>query len=264
MAIDTSALTSRRSLLVGALGGTAAAIAASVAGAQRVLAAGSDGTPILVAGIYDDATDTTRIVNNTNVQPAFRVGNNQGGTGLEAFSGTGTGVLGSGNGIGVRGFTNDGKGVQADCYGATAMGVHSLSHSVAGTTYSVLSEAWSPAGLAVLGNNYATTGHAQGVQGTSDSPQGYASTGWARHGGTGIVGASGPTFPNGSVPANTGVYGYGQTGRGGVFQGKAAQVRLVPSTATSHPASGAAGDLFLDKSRRLWLCKGGATWKLIA
>jgi hypothetical protein len=38
-------------------------------------------------------------------------------------------------------------------------------------------------------------------------------------------------------------------------------LRLVPSTATTHPASGAAGDLFLDHSNRLWLCTGGTSWK---
>ena len=40
--------------------------------------------------------------------------------------------------------------------------------------------------------------------------------------------------------------------------------RLSPSTAASHPDSGAAGDLFVDKTGRLWFCKGGATWKQLA
>jgi hypothetical protein len=49
-----------------------------------------------------------------------------------------------------------------------------------------------------------------------------------------------------------------------VFKGGKAQLRLVPSTATTHPASGTLGDLFLDKNTRLWFCKGGSTWKQIA
>lgn len=53
-------------------------------------------------------------------------------------------------------------------------------------------------------------------------------------------------------------------GVGGKFTGKAAQVRLVPSAASNHPATGARGDLFVDKSGRLWFCKGGSSWKQLA
>jgi hypothetical protein len=47
-------------------------------------------------------------------------------------------------------------------------------------------------------------------------------------------------------------------GRGGVFQGKKAQVRLVASTATNKPSTGTRGDLFVDSSGRLWYCKTSA------
>jgi hypothetical protein len=56
-------------------------------------------------------------------------------------------------------------------------------------------------------------------------------------------------------------------GRGGVFKGLKAQIRLVASTATTKPATGTRGDLFVDKSGRLWYCKtGGSTtgWKQLA
>ena len=56
-------------------------------------------------------------------------------------------------------------------------------------------------------------------------------------------------------------------GRGGQFSGKKAQLRLIPSTATTHPAAGQAGDLFLDKTARLWLCTiagNPATWKRVS
>lgn len=61
-----------------------------------------------------------------------------------------------------------------------------------------------------------------------------------------------------------GVRGISTKGRGGVFKGGVAQLRLSPSTATSHPTSGAIGDLFVDSSGRLWFCKGATTWKQIA
>jgi hypothetical protein len=61
-----------------------------------------------------------------------------------------------------------------------------------------------------------------------------------------------------------GVQGESVNGRGGLFTGKVAQVRLLPSTAATHPASGLAGDLFVDASARLWFCKGGTTWKQLA
>jgi len=58
----------------------------------------------------------------------------------------------------------------------------------------------------------------------------------------------------------SGVYGQSDNGRGGRFSGKKAQLKLDPSAAATHPASGDAGDIFLDKSKRLWLCKGGTSW----
>jgi amino acid transporter len=72
--------------------------------------------------------------------------------------------------------------------------------------------------------------------------------------------------------AGAGVYGTGivgvrgesSSGRGGVFIGTAAQVRLSPSSASSHPASGSRGDLFVDAAGRLWFCKGATTWHQLA
>jgi len=56
----------------------------------------------------------------------------------------------------------------------------------------------------------------------------------------------------------------GSKGRGAVIVSNVAHMRLVPSAKTTHPTSGATGDLFVDKSRRLWFCKGGTTWKQLA
>ena len=56
----------------------------------------------------------------------------------------------------------------------------------------------------------------------------------------------------------------GSAGRGAVLISNVAQLRLQPSVLATHPASGQAGDLFVDASRRLWFCQGGTAWKQIA
>jgi len=48
------------------------------------------------------------------------------------------------------------------------------------------------------------------------------------------------------------------------FISNVAQLRLQPSTLGTHPASGQAGDLFVDASKRLWFCQGGTVWKQLA
>jgi hypothetical protein len=53
-------------------------------------------------------------------------------------------------------------------------------------------------------------------------------------------------------------------GRGGIFTGGKAQLKLHPSSASTHPTKGQRGDLFVDKSGRLWFCKGGTNWKQLA
>jgi hypothetical protein len=61
-----------------------------------------------------------------------------------------------------------------------------------------------------------------------------------------------------------GIYATSAKGAGGKFGGKTAQIQLVPSTAASHPASGSAGQLFVDSSKRLWYCRGGSNWAQLA
>ena len=118
-------------------------------------------------------------------------------------------------------------------------------------------------GVSVHGLKYVNTGPA--VKGENrHAGNGYAAV-------YGITNGSGPAvFGEGTAQGNgtsgvargtgSGVYGQSDNGRGGRFQGKAAQIRLKPSTTTTHPMSGQAGDIFLDKSKRLWLCKGGTSW----
>lgn len=251
MATDTSVPRSRRALLGAAAGAAAATVVGAVAGAQPAAAS----TQFL--HLVNDENIDTVISGKSKYQPGY------------PLSGDGIGVYGSSSSyVGVYGVSDEGEAVIG--ISGLGTGVHGVAGHVDSPAKNypcaVLGEANLPTGGSVLGNNYADSGIAVGTQGTSDSPKGMAAIGWARSKGTGVVGIStnGQNFPTASVPANTGVYGKAATGRGGVFAGGKAQLRLVPSAAATHPLSGVLGDLFLDKSGRLWFCKSGTHWKQIA
>ena len=53
-------------------------------------------------------------------------------------------------------------------------------------------------------------------------------------------------------------------GVGAKLTGKTASLLLTPSTAPTHPASGAPGSFFVDQSNRLWFCSGGPSWHRLA
>jgi hypothetical protein len=94
--------------------------------------------------------------------------------------------------------------------------------------------------------------------------------------GRGVVGVNGANTPRQLAGAGVlgkgehgvvGVRGMSDTGRGGVFSGGAAQVRLMPGSKSTHPASGNRGDLYADSLGRLWFCKvpgARAHWHQIA
>ncbi len=62
----------------------------------------------------------------------------------------------------------------------------------------------------------------------------------------------------------------GALGRGARLSGGAAAFQILPSAAATHPTTGKVGDVFLDKSARLWLCQKAssgstaAVWKQLA
>jgi hypothetical protein len=143
-------------------------------------------------------------------------------------------------------------------------------------------EGTSTSGFGVVGSSEQSVGvvgksnEASGVSGSSEHGAGVQGTTGEQ---AGVVGFYGPTVAVGVWPvARTGVFGWAhdphkssvgvrgssENGRGGVFEGLQAQVRLLPSTAKSHPTSGQMGDLFVDKNGRLWFCKGGQTWVQLA
>jgi hypothetical protein len=114
------------------------------------------------------------------------------------------------------------------------------------------------AGTGVVGINSAGAGH--GVEGLAGHA-GYGVYGVKLAGGTGDA-VHGDAFTSGA-----GVSGTSTSGRGGQFQGAAAAIRLVPTTASSHPTPGQAGDLVVDSSGRLWFCKktgNPGTWTQLA
>ena len=63
--------------------------------------------------------------------------------------------------------------------------------------------------------------------------------------------------------SGAGVQGSSTSGRGGIFSGAAAQVHLTPGKGATHPKTGQAGDLYVDKTGRLWFCAktGSKSWK---
>jgi hypothetical protein len=125
----------------------------------------------------------------------------------------------------------------------------------------------------VRGVNRGTAGLGIGVYGSHDG------AGWGVHGestsglgvngvgATGVYGTGSDVGVHGFSVAATGVLGTSDNGRGGIFRGAKAQIRLTAGTRTTHPTSGQRGDLYADSSGRLWFCKTSgtrATWKQIA
>jgi hypothetical protein len=315
MAIDTTNPRSRRDILVGALGGVAASIAATLAGAHRVLAAGDDGKTIHVGDSLTDVRSETLLENASNDNALLVVLGN--GAALTARSASSHAISGLGDtdhgivgttyasghaGVVGKGLAGHGSRDSTGVYGAvttdvvanpspnTAVfgynsepngtAVYGQATNMQSPTYGVVGTVLGQQGVAVIGRAVNEVAGGTGVWGQSNSGsgvgvRGYAWDGYGKNGrfGTGVLGSSGSHNLPPTPRANTGVmgaaggsgcvgvYGTAPTGRGGQFSGGKAQLRLMPSRATTHPSSGALGDLFLDKGGRLWFCKGGTVWK---
>jgi hypothetical protein len=131
------------------------------------------------------------------------------GTGPTGVYGTSTDANGNlSNGVGVRGISAGGLGVKGESTSYVGVGGYSTSYL--------------------------------GIFGKSLSDRGVAGVGP-----TGVYGAS--QDANGNMIAGIGVHGVSNSaGRGGVFEGGAAQVQLVPSTSSSLPQQGQRpGDLIV-------------------
>jgi hypothetical protein len=72
-----------------------------------------------------------------------------------------------------------------------------------------------------------------------------------------------PGTKGSTIGYGAGVEGQSVYGVGGRFAGNTAQVHLV-TAASSHPETGEAGQLFVDKANRLWYCRGARDWRRLA
>jgi hypothetical protein len=235
--------TARRNLL--RRGGIAAA--ATVAGLtlldQRRAEAATGGPFTL--GQANDANATTELHTTTNgatLVPLFRVNGAQ-------LSGTSTSMIVDGPGS-LRGIAlqvngnSGGTGIIASAANG-ATGTVGLALAASGSNGANAIDASSDKGTGVAASS--TSG--KGVIGSSTSNTGVAGNSVA---GAGVAGTS---------AKGAGVTGKGR--RGGVFSGGLADLQLVPQPSL-HPASGQAGDLFVDKAHHLWFCHGGASWTKLA
>jgi hypothetical protein len=227
----------RRALLAAGASGLAAAAAATIG---LPLAAQAQATPVYL-GVSGQTTGTTTEVISTGTDAIAGTTSASGRIGVVGYSSAATGET---MGVMGRQASASGSGVygQADAGGT---GVFGLSGGIFVT---------SPTLTGVYGRTTDADVSTRGVWGESDS-------------GVGVYGSSHGTKPAvlGTSDAGApGVQGVSTGGRGGVFKGGQAQLRLIPSLNATHPASGLVGDLFLDKHKRLWFCKGGTTWTQIA
>jgi hypothetical protein len=225
---------SRRSAL-GKLGAAAAAGAGLVVlGAQPAEATHVDGDVTLGADeFYNDAGGEQTGMMSSNSESTLFVHNTGQGDGLEARGDTGAGV---------HAYSRTSNGVYATgAFGYN--GVYARNRSTGNGVFGeVTSTASTATGNAILGIH----------RGPGNSVFGYKDPGTP---GDAVVGFA---------DSGAGVFGISRSGRGGIFQGDKAPVRLQPSSASTHPALGVAGDLFVDSSKSLWFCKGGNVWTKLA
>ncbi len=225
------------------------AIGASLANLGTTSPAQADGEPIVLGSTLTDASAETTIRNHVNDNDVFFAASSGAGIGVHGYSASNAGVSGDTlSGIGVHGVSfGDGVG-----FGVRGDSVANI--AVVGASQS---------GIGVQGISQSDEG-VEGGSGSGDGVHGFSDTGNGVSGYTSGRLASGVTGHSTSSTGGIGVSGDAAGGRGGVFKGGLAQVQLVASSASSHPASGVRGDLFVDKSGRLWFCKGGRTWKQLA
>jgi hypothetical protein len=272
MAIETAPTRSRRTLLMGLAGGLAAAAAGTLGRPQPASA-----HPRHVhLGVANKARVVTSITNTATNGGAFGGGASGTGTGVYGSSPWGVGVYGASQydtgvgvwgsnpdlGVGVSGTSERGYGVSGQCgqgrgvYGSGETGVYGTSDigtGVFGTSdsgHGIIGDCHSATNPGIVGRSTAGNTGVQGYSGPNGLPDGTAKTGVHGHADADLD--------------SVGVRGTSPAGRGGVFEGGSAQLRLLPSTVTTHPASGRTGDLVVDSSGRLWYCRGASNWTQLA
>jgi hypothetical protein len=200
MAADITTPRTRRALLGAAAGAVGAAVIGGLAAPQRALAAGDDGSPILVGSQFNDVRSLTLLSNTTNNNSVFDASTTGSGTAIYGSSGSGPGVYGqSTSGFGISGYSGSATAVRGDSASGTAVAGHSTS------------------GTGVSGNSGSSTGvsgnsgSSFGVSGTSDSSTGvYGSS----NSGTAIYGTSPGYGVYGHSTLGTAVFGFSNSGIG--------------------------------------------------
>jgi hypothetical protein len=197
------------------------------------------------------------------------VGGTTAGWGVSGTATSGTGVRGaSTSGEGVRGVSSSSNGTAGSSGSPIATGAFGVN---TGGGYGTYGRSNAPGGFGAYGEAQQGTG-VTGHTGSSTLPGVH---GFSIGGSTGVVGRS-STNPAPPTPAGTGVFGYADldggsvgvhgaspSGRGGIFSGGQAALRLRPAGST-HPSSGIRGDLVVDTKGRLWFCRGGSIWVRLA
>ena len=211
---------SRRTLIVGALGGFVAWAASAIGRPSRLQA--TNGDAITVGGTLT-GTSATWLTNT-----------NSGGDAFHAYAlGSGTAVFGiSGTSIGVKGQSGSTTGV----YGVSGAEYGVRGHSDSG--YGVFGD--TSTGTGVVGSSTANAG----VYGVSASSGFAAVIGRSDGNGTAVEGYSG-TGPAPAGPAKTGVYGYAvqDSSSKGVW-GRTTSGHAIHGTATSGFAGYFAGKVY--------------------
>jgi hypothetical protein len=277
--------------------GAAGAAALSLTGVVRPTAAGAANGQPLIMGANNGATLRTLLLSDVADDAALAVknfGSTSPGTAVALFADSNDqGVLAYGR-VGVAA-NGDEIGVHAQCTNSTAQAalvaestqvgspvpaIRATHTGGQGAGSCVLAEIGSPSIIPRVAAVHAAVNNVQlhGVIGSN-----FSGTGVYGHKGNGsglttpcgVVGdsATGPAV-GGFASSGIGVFGTSDSGpgvkaasvngRGLVASGKTAQMRLLPNAASTHPASGLPGDLFVDSANRLWFCKSGTTWVQLA
>jgi hypothetical protein len=182
-------------------------------------------------------------------------------------------IEGTGPGVGLTVFVNDattsepgspvfsGPGIVVGTESGTGLAVTTSGHGHAVVVKSTSGSADKDAVII----EYAGKGKALYVESSGTENGDGSITGINGGNGAGVLGQHTSTDQSGY-----GLIGLAGTyGRGAQLSGGAAALQLVPSTATTHPTNGKAGDMFVDSNARLWFCqKAGvgaipATWARI-
>jgi hypothetical protein len=238
----------RRQVLIGAAavaGTLGLSLAASPANATSGTMQYGTGTYLNAGSDYTGLQATNALYTLGVANHATSPSNNRFGNGVAASSdyGTAARLLTDTTSTG-HGLFAEARGTGHAVYaskGSDEAAPNKTGHAVFATQNSTTS-----AYAAVLG---VTKGSGAGVQGRGEGS------------GHGVWGEIADSARNQSAVFGTtegggaGVEGRSILGRGGVFTGSKAQVRLTPAAASTKPATGARGDLFVDSSGRLWYCK---------